>query len=104
MIGGGLSFSGIQLVDDGEESGEGGGIMVQLDYLNKITNVDYDKNLVEVQAGIRIRDLCEELEKYKLALVNMGATATQVNPCINPCIHPCINLCINVSMYQFIRA
>ena len=31
----------------------------------------------EVEAGIRVRTLCEELGALKLALPNLGATATQ---------------------------
>ena len=70
VIGAGMSFSGVQLIDDEQ------GAMINLDKMNKILKVD--GTLVEVQAGIRIRDLCEQLANdYQLALPNMGATATQ---------------------------
>lgn len=72
VIGGGLSFSGIQLINDGH--------MISLSKMNKILNVENLQDgsaLVEVQAGIIIRDLCDKLEKLNLALVNLGATASQ---------------------------
>ena len=72
VLGGGLSFSGVQLVDDNA------GVLLSLDKMNNILSVDHDTGLVEVQAGIMIRDLCVELgDKYKLALPQLGATASQ---------------------------
>ena len=72
VVGAGLSFSGVQLSQ--------GGNMIALDNYNKILNISPQRNgeaLVEVQAGIMLRDLCLELDSYNLALINLGATATQ---------------------------
>ena len=73
VIGAGMSFSGVQMVDDGA------GILVSLDKMQKIIRVtpNGEGALVEVEAGIRVRTLCEELGALKLALPNLGATATQ---------------------------
>jgi FAD/FMN-containing dehydrogenase len=71
VVGGGLSFSGIQLSE---------GQMIQLDKMRRIINVsslDDGGALVEVEAGIRLRDLCRELHLRGLAMPNLGATATQ---------------------------
>jgi len=57
VVGGGLSFSGVQMTAQG-------GHLVSLDNMNKILNVQSLSTggaLVEVQAGIRLRDLCEQL-------------------------------------------
>ena len=72
VVGGGLSFSGIQMTQ--------GGHLVSLDNMDKILNVQKSSDgsaLVEVQAGIRLRDLCGQLETLDLAMLNLGATATQ---------------------------
>jgi L-gulono-1,4-lactone dehydrogenase len=75
VIGSGLSFSGVQL-----NAAEGN--MMSLEKYNKILSIrpadDGSSNsLVEVQAGIAVRDLCELLDQHSLTLVNLGATATQ---------------------------
>ena len=73
VIGAGLSFSGIQLNADR-------GNMVSLSNYNNVLSIkplDNGEALVEVQSGIRLRDLCEYLAVHKLALINLGATATQ---------------------------
>jgi hypothetical protein len=72
VVGGGLSFSGVQMTQNGH--------LVSLDNMNKILNVtklNDGNSLVEVQAGIRLRDLCARLEDLGLAMINLGATATQ---------------------------
>jgi L-gulonolactone oxidase len=72
VIGGGLSFSGIQLINNGH--------MISLSRMNKILNVEHLEDgtaLVEVQAGIVIRELCDMLDKLNLSLINLGATASQ---------------------------
>jgi len=72
VVGGGLSFSGVQMSE--------GGHLISLDKMNKILNVTYNEEggaLVEVQSGIRLRELCRELDALGLAMVNLGATATQ---------------------------
>ena len=76
VVGGGLSFSGIQMSPEG-------GHIVSLDNMNKIlsstkkSSANDTSTLVEVQGGIRLRDLCRELELLGLALPNLGATASQ---------------------------
>lgn len=73
VVGGGLSFSGIQMTSNG-------GQMVSLDFMNKILNTTYFPDgsaLVRVQAGIRVRELCGQLEALNLSMPNLGATATQ---------------------------
>ena len=73
VVGAGLSFSGIQLNSDK-------GSMVTLNQYNKVLSIKQLENgeaLVEVQSGIKLRDLCEYLAIHKLALINLGATATQ---------------------------
>lgn len=74
VIGGGLSFSGVQLVQNGA--------MMSLDKMDKILNVKpandgSGDSFVEVQAGIRVRDLVDLLELRELAMINLGATASQ---------------------------
>ncbi len=72
VVGGGLSFSGIQLEDNAH--------MLSLERMNKILDVNMNPDgsaLVTVQAGIRIRDLIYELDDRGLAMINLGATANQ---------------------------
>ena len=72
VVGAGHSFSGIQLTD---------GNMISLDRYADVLKTEYLPDggaLVEVEAGIRLRDLNSELEKRGLALPNLGATAAQV--------------------------
>lgn len=75
VVGGGLSFSGVQMTE--------GGYIISLDKMSNILNISYLSNdhsdgaLVEVQAGIRLRELCRALEVHNLAMPNLGATATQ---------------------------
>ena len=47
--------------------------MVNLDGFNRVLNVERDTNLVTVEAGIRLRDLGEELERRGLTLSNLGS-------------------------------
>eukprot|EP00602_Paraphysomonas_sp_CaronLab_P004792 CAMPEP_0185021352 /NCGR_PEP_ID=MMETSP1103-20130426/4039_1 /TAXON_ID=36769 /ORGANISM="Paraphysomonas bandaiensis, Strain Caron Lab Isolate" /LENGTH=441 /DNA_ID=CAMNT_0027552829 /DNA_START=32 /DNA_END=1357 /DNA_ORIENTATION=- len=71
IVGAGHSFSGIQLTD---------GNMISLDRYNRILKTTYmstGEALVEVQAGIRLRDLNDQLEAMNLAIENLGATAAQ---------------------------
>ena len=54
--------------------------MIALDDYNSILSVEHLSNgdaLVEVEAGIPLRDLCIQLNEKGLALLNLGATATQ---------------------------
>jgi FAD/FMN-containing dehydrogenase len=54
--------------------------MVSLDNYNKVLgrkDLADGSALVEVQAGIRLRDFNDELEKMGLSMLNMGATAAQ---------------------------
>lgn len=79
VIGAGMSFSGIQLTPSAASASDKGH-MVSLQNYNKIKNVEYkdDGAYVTVESGMVLRQLSEELDdKYKLAFINMGATATQ---------------------------
>ena len=74
VVGSGLSFSGVQMASSIN------GNMLSVDRLNKILSVTplaEGGALVEVGAGISLRELCRELELRGLALLNLGATATQ---------------------------
>ncbi|CAN0050838.1 unnamed protein product [Ectocarpus fasciculatus] len=75
VVGSGLSFSGVQL------SASKQGNIISVERINKISKVepylDGTGALVEVGAGIELRELCRELEVRGLALPNLGATATQ---------------------------
>ena len=71
VIGTGHSFSGIQLTE---------GHMVSLDRYNDFlgrTDLPDGSALVEVQAGIRLRDFNAGLEERGVSLLNLGATAAQ---------------------------
>lgn len=75
VVGSGLSFSGIQMMD--------GANMIALNDYNKILGVrklegSSGDSLVEVQAGAELRTLVQQLDReHGLAMVNLGATATQ---------------------------
>ena len=74
IVGSGMSFSGVQLSDDSH--------MLSLHNMNKLIHIkrindDSGDSLVEVQAGIKVRDLCEKLNDHGLAMINLGATANQ---------------------------
>lgn len=74
VVGSGLSFSGVQMASLVK------GHIVSVDRMNQIINVtplSEGGALVEVEAGIVLRELCRELELRGLALLNLGATATQ---------------------------
>ena len=61
-------------------SSAGTGTLLSLDKMNKILRITPDSDgapLVEVQGGIHVRTLCQLLAGHKLALLNLGATATQ---------------------------
>jgi D-arabinono-1,4-lactone oxidase len=51
--------------------------LVNLDKMNKILNVDTEKHLVVMQAGIRLWQLGEELDKLGLAMPNLGSINAQ---------------------------
>ncbi|KAK5991096.1 Putative D-arabinono-1,4-lactone oxidase [Cladobotryum mycophilum] len=51
--------------------------MVNLDNYNKILNVDKSAGVVTMQSGIRLYDLCDELEKHGLAMPNLGSINEQ---------------------------
>jgi hypothetical protein len=73
VVGAGLSFSGVQMAASA-------GHLISVDRLNKISSVSHLPEggaLVEVGAGISLRELCRELDLLGLALANLGATATQ---------------------------
>jgi L-gulonolactone oxidase len=83
VIGTGHSFSGVQLTE---------GHMMSLDHYSEVVartdltatdgtatdgTTGHMYSLVEVQAGIRLRDFNNELEKMGLSMLNLGATAAQ---------------------------
>jgi D-arabinono-1,4-lactone oxidase len=51
--------------------------MVNLDNFNKVLSVDEENGIVLVQAGIRLWQLGEELDKHGLALPNLGSINQQ---------------------------
>ncbi|KFY44293.1 hypothetical protein V494_01554 [Pseudogymnoascus sp. VKM F-4513 (FW-928)] len=51
--------------------------MVNLDKFNKILSIDRETNLVTMQAGIRLFQLSEELDKLGLAMPNLGSINEQ---------------------------
>ncbi|EEH34425.1 D-arabinono-1,4-lactone oxidase [Paracoccidioides lutzii Pb01] len=51
--------------------------LVNLDNFRRILSLSRDTGVVTVEAGIRLRDLCVELEKYGLALSNLGSINEQ---------------------------
>ncbi|CAG8443904.1 7490_t:CDS:10 [Diversispora eburnea] len=53
------------------------GFMVNMDKFNRVLTVDQDTKTVTVEAGIKIHQLNEELNKYGLALSNLGSISDQ---------------------------
>ncbi|KAG6163215.1 D-arabinono-1,4-lactone oxidase [Claviceps purpurea] len=51
--------------------------MVNLDRFNKILSVDRGSGVVVMESGIRLYALCEALEKYGLAMPNLGSINQQ---------------------------
>jgi D-arabinono-1,4-lactone oxidase len=51
--------------------------MVNLDNFNKIVALDAETGVVRMQSGIRLYQLCEELEKHGLAMPNLGSINEQ---------------------------
>lgn len=51
--------------------------MVSMDKLNRILAVDLEAKTVTVEAGIKMHQLNEELNKYGLALSNLGSISDQ---------------------------
>jgi FAD/FMN-containing dehydrogenase len=68
VVGGGHTFNASPLSAE---------TMLSLDKYNKILAVDEDNKVVRVQAGIRLRDLMQELRELGLALPVLGSTNTQ---------------------------
>lgn len=68
MVGTGHSWSGVCLCDEA---------LVNLDNYNKVINLDRDNLLLTVQAGIKLWQLNEYLDKQGLALANLGSIARQ---------------------------
>jgi L-gulonolactone oxidase len=67
-VGAGHSFTDAACTD---------GVMIALDRMNAIVDVDRDSGLVEVQGGIKLDELGEQLAHHGLALQNLGDVATQ---------------------------
>ncbi|KAI9932105.1 hypothetical protein ASPWEDRAFT_109863 [Aspergillus wentii DTO 134E9] len=51
--------------------------LVNLDNFNRVLEVSQETRVVTVEAGIRLKNLGDELEKYGLALSNMGSIDSQ---------------------------
>ena len=67
-IGAGHSFTAAAMTN---------GVLVTLDGLNAVERVDAASGRVTVQAGIRLRDLCDELAAVGLAMPNLGDINSQ---------------------------
>jgi len=68
VVGAGHSFTGIACTD---------GYLVELSRYGRVLAHDPVRHTVTVQAGIRLQDLCDELDQRGLALENMGDIAYQ---------------------------
>lgn len=68
VVGAGHNFNEAPLSDD---------TMVSLDRMNRVLAFDGERNVVRVQAGIRLRDLGEQMEKLRIALPVAGSTNAQ---------------------------
>lgn len=53
------------------------GYMVRLTKMNRLIQVDYEKRCALVEAGITLHDLHAELNKYNLAMINVGSISDQ---------------------------
>ncbi|HEX3036781.1 MAG TPA: D-arabinono-1,4-lactone oxidase [Thermodesulfobacteriota bacterium] len=53
------------------------GYLISLDKLNRVISVDKNISQITVQAGIKIQDLNDELDRHGLALTNMGTISRQ---------------------------
>ncbi|KAJ3572787.1 hypothetical protein NP233_g2855 [Leucocoprinus birnbaumii] len=53
------------------------GYMVRLTKMNRLIQVDYEKRCALVEAGITLQDLHAELDKYNLAMINVGSISDQ---------------------------
>jgi hypothetical protein len=52
-------------------------VLVDTSNLNKILSIDCENLSVEVEAGIKIDDLCKQLAEYNLTLINIGMVDKQ---------------------------
>ncbi|KXN92696.1 L-gulonolactone oxidase [Leucoagaricus sp. SymC.cos] len=53
------------------------GYMIRLTKMNRLIQVDYEKRCALVEAGIMLYDLHAELDKYNLAMINVGSISDQ---------------------------
>jgi FAD-linked oxidoreductase len=78
-IGAGHSFTAAAMTN---------GVLLSLDAMNAVERVDAASGRVTVQAGIRLRDLCDELASVGLAMPNLGDINTQsIAGAINTATH-----------------
>ncbi|MGZ8697863.1 MAG: D-arabinono-1,4-lactone oxidase [Gaiellaceae bacterium] len=78
-IGAGHSFTAAAMTN---------GVLLSLDGMNTVERVDVAAGRVTVQAGIRLRDLCEELAAVGLAMPNLGdINAQSIAGAINTATH-----------------
>jgi len=68
VVGGGHSFNSSPISEE---------MLLSLDRYDRILNVEKDRKVVKVQAGIRLRDLGEKLTGLGLALPCLGSTNAQ---------------------------
>jgi L-gulono-1,4-lactone dehydrogenase len=68
VVGSGHSFTACALTD---------GVLVKLDRMRRIVDVDHQRRLVTVEAGITLTELNEQLWALGLAMVNLGDIAYQ---------------------------
>ncbi|MES2622203.1 MAG: D-arabinono-1,4-lactone oxidase [Bacteroidota bacterium] len=68
VVGTGHSWSSICLNEDA---------LINLDHYNKVLHLDKDKLQLKVQAGVKLNQLNEYLDKQRLALSNLGSICQQ---------------------------
>ena len=64
------------------------GVLLSLDAMNVVERVDATADRVTVQAGVRLRDLCDELAAVGLTMPNLGdVNAQSIAGAINTATH-----------------
>lgn len=100
LVGSGHSWSPVCVSEE---------VLINLDNYSKIIALDKDKEIVKVQAGIRLRDLNKQLDKLGFALLNLGSIDHQsLAGALSTCTHGSgINfkiLASQVEAYSLIKA
>lgn len=68
VVGAGHSWTDVAACDD---------TLLNLDHLNRVVDVDFENWRITVQAGIRLYQLIEELDRRGMALLNLGSVTEQ---------------------------